>query len=73
MSEPNYESQSAQCLAEVIRLVDAQFGEGYARNNPTLTGVIVAASISATSTQMAAESIRALVEQLTYNQLFPKG
>jgi hypothetical protein len=58
MSEPNYEAQSSQCLAEIIRHIDAQFGTGYAKANPGLVGAVVAASIQATAIQILAEVIK---------------
>ena len=71
MSEPkaDYEAQSSQCLAEVIRHVDAQFGEGYAKSNPALVGTLVAASIQATAVQIVAESVKTLVESIQLAQI----
>jgi len=71
MSEPkeNYEAQSSQCLSEVIKQIDAQFGPGFAKSNPALVGTLVASSIQATSLQMLAESVKALVEAVQLAQI----
>ena len=65
----DYESQSADCLREIIRHIDAQFGDGYAMNNPALVGAVVAASIQATAIQILAESMKTLVEAIQLAQI----
>lgn len=50
-------------LGNIVDAIDAEFGEGYAKKNPTLVGHIIQAELLNDGLAQIAEAIQAGIEQ----------